>query len=77
MEDQGAWTWLYLTNGADIKLDHERKLFFSTHESIELLNIKDNKFTGFSRHAPAIIHDNGPFNEDKTFKLSDFYSSVV
>jgi hypothetical protein len=73
-DDQGAWTRLFLINDANIKLDYDRKIFFSTHESKELLVINDNKFNGFVKHTPSIIHDNGPFNEEKTFKLADFYS---
>lgn len=75
-EDQGAWSRLYLTKSANIQLDHNRDLFFSTHESKDLLIINDNKFQGFVKHTPCIIHDNGPFNVDKTFKLADFYSTA-
>lgn len=76
MDDQGAWTRLYLTQSANIKLDHDRQVFFSTHESKELLNIVDDKFHGFVKHSPCIVHDNGPFNVEKTFKLADFYSGA-
>jgi len=74
MEDQGAWSRLFLVNDANIVLDYDRILFFSTHESKDLLNMENGVFCGFKKHTPSIIHDNGPYNEEKTHKLAEFYS---
>lgn len=69
IDDQGAWTKLFLTGEAKIELDHHRRLFFNTQNSIELLNIIDGNFYGFKEHSPAIVHDNGSADPRRTFKL--------
>jgi len=65
-DDQAVWAIEYLLS-EDIKLDQERKIFFSTLDSKDDIIIEDNKHT--IKTNPYMIHDNGPFNE-KTIKLS-------
>jgi hypothetical protein len=73
LEDQGAWTRLFLSNEMNIKIDYDRKLFFSTHESKEKLIIENGEFKGFLDTDPCVIHDNGPYNDQLTFKLAEYY----
>ncbi len=71
LEDQGAWTRLFLSNEMNIKIDYDRKLFFSTHESKEKLVLEEGQFKGFMDTDPCVVHDNGPYNDVLTFKLAE------
>jgi hypothetical protein len=65
-DDQGHWTIEYLLN-EDIKVDQERKLFFSTYEAKEFVHLNEGKpHIGCN---PYVIHDNGPHTEN-TIKLT-------
>lgn len=65
-DDQGHWAIEYLLSD-DIKVDQEKKIFFSTFEAKHELIIGDKITIPFN---PYMIHDNGPFN-DKTLKFAD------
>lgn len=65
-DDQGHWTLEYFYNN-DIRVDQERKLFFSTLESKDDIKIVDGKYVIDS--SPYMVHDNGPFGES-TLKIA-------
>jgi hypothetical protein len=73
LEDQGAWTRLFLSKEMNLTIDYNRSLFFSTHETKSMLNIEDGQFKGFIDTDPCIIHDNGPYNDELTFKLAEHF----
>lgn len=65
-DDQGHWTLEYFYSN-DIRVDQERKLFFSTFESKEDIKMLDGKYIIDSN--PYMVHDNGPFGEP-TLKIA-------
>ena len=70
-DDQGSWTIQYLLNN-DIVIDQERKIFFSSFNAKDKVNIIDGKveFNGIN---PCIVHDNGGYN-DETIKLCEYFN---
>lgn len=68
IDDQGRWTIQYLLNN-DIKIDYENKFFFSTYESKDRVEIKENNVSILNSEA-FVIHDNGPHTEN-TIKLTE------
>lgn len=65
-DDQGHWTLEYLYSD-DIKVDQENKIFFSTLENKNAIEVIDGKY--FIKSNPYMVHDNGPFNET-TLKIA-------
>ena len=66
IDDQGSWAIRYLTND-DIEIDQFRKLFFSSLNMKNLVQIIDGNVV-LADMNPYIVHDNGPYNED-TIKI--------
>lgn len=65
-DDQGHWAIEYLLSD-DIKVDQNRKLFFSTYEAKEFVQFNEDK--PHISCNPYVIHDNGPHTEN-TIKLT-------
>lgn len=69
-DDQGIWATLYLLKKADIVLDTEQRLFFSTYLSKDK-TVLDQMGNPIGIDASAyVIHDNGPWGEE-TIKLTE------
>jgi len=65
-DDQAQWAIEYLISD-DIKLDQDRKIFFSTLEAKSDVIVEGNKYIISTN--PYMVHDNGPYN-DNTIKIS-------
>lgn len=68
-DDQGAWSWAYLTDDK-IVIDDEMKLFFTTHKN------KKETYAGIVKPNSCIIHDNGPVSTE-TEKLNPLYEGMA
>lgn len=73
-DDQGVWTNLYLLKKADIVLDTEQRLFFSTYLSKHKTLVEKDIPIGIQSSA-FIVHDNGPWGNE-TIKLTDACNSL-
>lgn len=65
-DDQGHWAIEYLLSD-DIRVDQEKKIFFSTFEAKHELILGDKIIIPSNSY---MIHDNGPYN-DKTLKFAN------
>lgn len=70
-EDQGRWTYQYLTND-DIIIDQKREFVFNTYDAADYITITEDGVL-LNKITPYIIHDNGP-KSGNTLKICEFYN---